>query len=273
MLINVLFRKNHEAFGDDIDNEFAICGKYFPTLEFRTFVDENALIIGRFSVLPFYEELENELKLKNSHLINSFKQHKYIADIMNYYEDVKDFTPKTYTEWGNLPEGAYVVKGRTNSRKHQWNTHMFAKNKKELLNVIHRIFDDGFIANQGIVVREYVPLKQIDEGINGLPITNEWRFFFYKEHLLNVGYYWASHPEAKEKAILHNGMVNFATDVACIISENANFFVLDIAEKADGKFMLVEVNDGQMSGLSMCDPDSLYRNFKAILDMENKGEV
>lgn len=264
-----LFRKNYEAFGDDIKEEFDICVKNIKTVEYRTQVPKNSLVVGRYSVLPFYQELENELKRNGSFLINSYKMHRYIADINNYYEDLKDFTPKTYKEWFNIPEGQYVVKGVTNGRKHQWNTHMYAKDKASLQDVIKRVFDDSFISNQGVVVREYIPLKQFDEGINGLPITNEWRFFFYKNELLTHGYYWSSFPEVEEKATCNQDMIDFAKNIASIVSKKVNFFVVDVAEKADGGYVLIELNDGQMSGLSLCPIDQLYLKLNECLTLDN----
>ena len=57
----------------------------------------------------------------------------------------------------------------------------------------------------------------------------------------------------------------FADKVAAIASENADFFVLDIAEKEDGGWILIEVNDGQQSGLSENDPDVLFSNLAKSL--------
>ena len=268
MNASVLFRKNIDDFGSEFQDEFNECQKHFKTFESRVSIPINSMVIGRYSVLPYYQELEKDLNLRGSILINNYKQHRYIADIMNYYEDLKDFTPKTYTEWFNIPEGQYIVKGKTNSRKHSWNTHMFAKDKKDLQLVIRRLFDDTFISNQGLVVREYIPLKKLDEGLNGVPITNEWRFFFYKNNLLDHGYYWASCPEAFDEAECTDKMIDFAKEVASIVSKKANFFVLDIGEKQDGGYVLIEVNDGQMSGLSLCKPENLYSNLKDCVNVD-----
>jgi len=257
-MITILFRKNSET-----DNEFKICSSFFNTKEYRSLISPSSLVIGRYSVLPFYQELENELNLNNSKLINTYNQHKYIANICNYYEDLKNFTPKTYSEWGDLPEGQYIVKGKTNSRKHNWNTHMFASNKKELINVISKLYDDSFIWEQGLVVREYVPLEKLDEGINGLPISNEWRFFYYKETMLCYGFYWSNFPDIKIN--IDKDMILFANKISKIVSVNANFFVLDIAKKENGDYILIEVNDGQMSGLSNCVPEDLYLNLQKVL--------
>lgn len=36
---------------------------------------------------------------------------------------------------------------------------------------------------------------------------------------------------------------------------------MDIAQKEDGGWVVVELNDGSMSGLSCIDPDELYNNL------------
>lgn len=257
----ILFRNDCEAFGSSTNDEFLIAKKYFDVKEYRSDVPNGSLVIGRYSVLPYYRELEKELERHGSFMMTSYDSHRYIADIMNYYEDIKDFTPKTYTEWYDIPEGSYVVKGKTNSRKHEWNTKMFAPNKKALIETVRRLLDDSFIGEQGLVVREYVPLKQFDVGINGLPITNEWRMFFCGTNLLASGYYWSNFDEYA--GTIDEKMIDFAKSVAKIVSEHITLFVIDVAEKADGGYIVIELNDFQMSGLSMCNTDELYKNLSA----------
>ena len=259
----VLFRTSRE---EELEQEFRICSSYLPTVAYRTAINPGSIVVGRYSVLPNFQELEEELLLNESVLVNNYEQHKYIADF-EYYDDVKEFTPKTYFSWGDLPEGSYVVKGKTNSRKFLWNTHMFAKTKDDVPVVARRLLDDQFIEPQGLIVREYIPLKQFDIGINEMPVTNEWRFFFFGTMCLAHGYYWANFPEVLDdrKAKCMGQMCNFAQDVANIISRKVNFFVLDVAEKKNGGYTLIEVNDGQCSGLSMCDPYRMYRNLNISL--------
>ena len=262
----VLFRKSTEMLmQDDIDNEFNACSKFLTTHEFRSDIPSGSLVIGRYSVLPYYQELEKELINKNCKLVNSYEQHRYIADIRNYYADLADFTPQTWTQWGDLPDDmSFVVKGVTNSRKHQWNTHMFAKSNKDVVNVVKNLMNDTLICSQGIVVREFVPLRKIEEGINGMPMSYEWRFFFYKERMLCHGFYWSCAEDA-EKIDIPTKVIDFAQEIAYIVSRKTNFFVLDIAIEENGDPILIEVNDGQMSGLSMCNPNELYENLSKRL--------
>lgn len=251
----------------DVVDEYSACNRYFETTKYISTVPSNSLVIGRYSVLPFYQDVQNELALRNCALINTYSQHKFAADF-EYYSLVDKYTFPTYfSNFGTLPEGQYVVKGRTNSRKHRWKSHMFASTRSELMERLNTLADDQWIFDQGLVVRKYVPLYQVGEGINGLPITAEYRFFFYKTTMLCYGYYWSSHPEYKAQVdalfttpfqTLRPEIKTFANDVAKEISPKIPFFVLDIALTDTKAPILVEVNDGQMSGLSSCDPKILY---------------
>ena len=201
-------------------------------------------------------------------MINTHNQHCWIADF-GYYYDLKDFTPKSWDQnnFWNAPEGQYVVKGKTNSKKHQWKTHMFAKDKLRAIQIGNELLQDGLIYNQGVIYREFVPFKALDfDEINEMPFLNEWRIFYYKKTRLTYGYYWSSAPdEIINKATMTDEGLNFADMVAGITSDCVDFFVLDIAEKQDGGWMLIEMNDGQCSGLSENNPDTLYANLKSAL--------
>lgn len=266
----ILFRKSLESEG-----EFDIAKKYLPAIEYRSLVPSGSLVIPRYSCLPFYQELEAELAAFGSRIVNSYTQHSWIADAMSWAGPgglLEGRTPRTWDNWVDLPtDKAFVLKGRTNSRKQQWDSHMFASNRKWVPVVASRLLDDTFISQQGLLVREYVPLRRLGGGLNKLPISNEWRTFWYADHgnymLLAKGFYWGSHPELREAASFPFAGVEFASECASLIAEAnaAHFFVLDVAETADGSWILVEVNDGSMSGLGLVDPHMLYANLSVAL--------
>jgi hypothetical protein len=258
----ILYRRIEECIEEEKILENTLSNKY---CNFRSDIPRDTIVVGRYSVLPFYSELYHELKNKNSYLINDIHQHEFIAN-MEYIQQIKDFTPKTWTEWGFLPEGEYVVKGKTNSRKFQWKQQMYAPNKKEVVNVVKRLMDDSLIRDQGIVVREYIPLRQFDIGINDLPITNEWRAFVCYGKIVDYGYYWANFEECKPYDQLPDKAINLLHEVIDILKKFANFFVLDIAETRNGDWIVIEMNDGQMSGLSMINANRFYERLNIILN-------
>jgi hypothetical protein len=243
------------------ESEVQDAKKYFPVCDSRCAVPKDSLVIGRYSVLPYYQELESDLKILGSELINSYQQHRWIADF-DYYEDLKDYTPESWNDtnfYQCTHPGPFVVKGKTNSRKHQWNSQMYAETKREACDIAGNLMADLMIGSQGIVYRKFVPLRVFEYGINGLPFSNEWRIFYYKTNRLSHGYYWSVAenfpPEIDPEAL------KFADEVAQIASEHVNFFVLDVAEKADGGWILIEVNDACMSGLSENKGETLYSNL------------
>jgi hypothetical protein len=247
-------------------DELAVARNYFRVVETRCTCD-NTMVIGRYSCLPFYSELEKDLVYHGSSLINSYDQHLWVANF-DYYEDLLDFTfeswdDRTYPLSGY--DGPVVVKGRTNSRKHNWNTLMFANNRREAVEVAIRLRQDDLIGPQGLVYRKYVPLVTYEMGLNGLAFTNEWRCFFLGDRLIAHGYYWTEAEDVDTPRLSKEGMT-FALNIAKIASKYVNFFVLDIGEKAEGGWVLVEVNDAQCSGLSMIEPDSFYRNLAGVIN-------
>lgn len=268
--ISVLFRVDV-----DVENEREVCAQYFDTVNYRSQVPDNSLVVARYSCLPYFKELETELALKGSRLINTFREHQYVANLTSWagpYGVLAKYTPRTWTDWSNLPaDKSFVVKGQTNSRKHEWSSRMFCPTREDVPVVAMRLLDDALIREQGLVVREYVPLKKLGEGLNGLPISNEWRTFWVSdgEKAVSVatGFYWGgSFPEAESSAsIPMKVFVEFVQKAADLIAPHATFFVLDVAETAAGDWVVIEVNDGMMSGLNGMDPDEFYYSLHKVL--------
>lgn len=251
----------------DLENEREVAANYVTTVDYRSQVPANSVVIGRYSVLPYYRELERELAITGSRLVNTWREHSFIADALAWSGVggvLRGMTPHSWPTWAGLPEGAYVVKGRTNSRKSKWNTHMFAPTLEDVPKVAQRLWDDALISEQGLVVREYIPLRQFDEGLNGLPITNEWRTFWLaldnaNPRLLAKGFYWTTHPDAEVVAEFTAEALMLGEKAARRIAPFAKFFVLDLAETASGEWIVVEVNDGQMAGLTGVSADDLWK--------------
>ena len=267
----ILFRQDLDA-----DGEMSTAALHLPVVPYRSQVPPGSLVIARYSALPFYGELERELALGGSVLANTHRQHRWIAELFEWGSAaggvlVEDgLTPRSWDNWAGLPEGAYVLKGRTNSRKSQWATPMYAPTRADIPRVAARLLDDGMVREQGIVVREYVPLRMLAEGLNGLPVTNEWRVFYWADAgepvFLAAGYYWrGTHPETEALARFTDEARVLAERAAALIAPYARFFVLDVAEKASGGWMVVEVNDGQMSGPGGVDFDTLYRALARVV--------
>jgi ATP-grasp domain, R2K clade family 3 len=235
--------------------------------EHRTAIPEGSIVVGRMSVLPFYKELELDLVNRRSVLVNSYRQHQFIADMREWCECLGDLTPKLYPRLQDLPEkGPFVLKGQTNSKKFLWNTHMFAETRRDATEVMLRLQEDSLLSSQEIYARDYVPLVKLAEGFNGLPITKEFRFFVCNGQVLCGAFYWASHVDDVPPGETDANDVpdSFLQKVIDRIGDSAAFYTIDVALKETGDWMVVEINDGQMSGLSCNDPGNFYRGLHRV---------
>ena len=246
---------------------------YFPLYQYRAEVPKGSLVIGRYSCLPHYQELVQDLAILGSRLINSYEEHRYVAD-MDYYQDLADVTFPTWFRFQDVParlrDHAFVVKGRTNSRKAEWNTKMFAESFKDAVRIGAELATDGLIGTQGVVIREYVPLETFELSITGLPHTNEWRLFYYKGQRLAYGYYWGNiedwTPVKAAQLDFELVGVPFADEVALRIKDKVSFVVIDIAKTLEGRWVVVELNDGCQAGLNdTVDAVDLFSNLKRAI--------
>lgn len=251
------------------EEEFLAAKKHFEVVTQRTEIPKNRLVISRYSCLPFFRELEKDVENLGSKLINSYSEHRYIANLKNWYFDLKDYTPKTWFQLTDIPEkGPFVVKGETNSKKFDWNNSMFAEDKRAAIELACKLSHDSMIGQQNIVVRKYEPIKKVtDFSINGLPYGEEYRFFCLDGKIVAKGFYWSNiWDDLEEKPDVNSVPKDFIEKIIDIVSKRARFVVFDIARKESGEWMVVELNDGCMSGLSMIDADEFYFNLSKQFD-------
>lgn len=251
------------AYMSQYERNFA--AKHFRLEESRV-ACRDALVVGRYSVLPFYEELDRDLRLVGSRLVNSAEEHRWISEFA-YYQELKDFTPETWDENSFLfcdYDGPFVVRGKRGSKKWRWKSLMFAHTKRQAVKLGERLKEDAEISEQGIIYRRYVPLKTFEVGKDGLPYTNEWRFYYFRTTLLEVGYYWSAGDCFRQAAISEECKA-LAQRIAETASKFTAFFTLDMAETQGGDWILIEINDAQMAAPVEHDLDALYGNLRNAL--------
>lgn len=255
----ILFRKDEST-----ENEFNIASKYFKTYESRYDIPNNTQVLCRYSSLPYYEELVEYLKTKNCTLINNFDDYKNVNNIENWYPLLKEYTFKTWfnDEYIGEQEFPVIVKGSINSRKHQWKDLMFADSIEKLEHIKNELRKDSLFDNQDLVVRKYVKLKNSGYFESGLPISNEYRFIIFNRNIVSYGYYWSSVKQEHVEIPLE--VFELIRKVKNIIE--TPFYSIDVAEDVKGNWHVIEIGDGQLSGLVSIDPDTFYKNLKKIAD-------
>jgi len=251
------------------EEEIKAAGFYFRVVTRRTAIPRNSLVIPRYSALPFNKELEDDVENLGSKLINTHRQHMYVADLQNWYYDLKEFTPHTWFKIHELPEkGPFVLKGATNSKKYLFSTHMFANNKNEAMYTFGNLIGDGYVGEQPIYTRQYIPLKKLCDPVGDCPpISEEYRFFVLDGKVVGKGFYWATYEDDIDQEVSPDFVPqDFLNTVINKIKPHIRFFVVDVARTAEDTWIVVELNDGQQSGLSCVNPYDLYKNMRKVLE-------
>ncbi|MDE5946306.1 MAG: ATP-grasp domain-containing protein [Oscillospiraceae bacterium] len=225
-----------------------------------------------------YEKLYNIFAEKSYFLINTPEQYKYCHMISEWYDDFADFTPFTlYTDKisdksiDNMLEQfgtrKAIIKDYVKSRKHEWYEACYipdCSDKKNALKIIHTFIKrQGNNLAGGLVIREYNNLKPIGfHHKSGICIFEEYRLFFLFGRLINVINYW---NKTDLKCSLSNSELEYICNIAKKVK--SNFFTVDIARKTNGNFIIIELGDGQVSGLQDFSAEEFYRDFSNIINL------
>ncbi len=216
-----------------------------------------------------YGRFYDALAEKHCILVNSPAQYRFCHTLPGWYNVLSDLTPKSrwtedlsdaaimaiLHEFGDRP---VIIKDYVKSRKYEWLEACFipdASDTKQAMQVIRNFLErQGKDLVGGLVVREFVKLKEAGlHPKSGMPISEEYRAFFLDGKQICIIDYWngTSAVSVEIKA--------FADHVARKVQ--SNFFTVDIARTADDKLIVMEIGDGQVSGLQGFSEMEFYREL------------
>lgn len=218
-----------------------------------------------------YRRFYELLKERGIMLINSPEEYERYHLLPGWYEEFKDETAESvWTEGRDLQDvldlakdmtGPYIIKDYVKSRKHEWYDACYIpdiQKKEEVSKIVENFIerqDDDLVG--GVVLRRFLKLNSIgSHDQSGMPISEEYRVFVLGGRILMMDDYWRK-----------NGEISFTDEENAWIesvaaSIKSNFVTVDIARKEDGKLVIMELGDGQVSGLQQIQPDDFYKAFE-----------
>ena len=237
--------------------------------------DEVSIVILRGWMLTpsQYEKLFNSLAKKNYHLYTNPVAYIQLHYLKNSYKYIESYTAKTLFsdkfdketlgEMFDQFENGIVLKDYVKSEKHIPGLFIIPKETthEQLEDVVKRFIEArGKLFNEGVAFRDFIDLKKYDGEVN------EWRTFIFKDKIV---------------ALEQNSNINTNTNnlsspsrewvlyVSRRLSLLSTFYTIDLAEKADGSWMVVETGDGQVSGLAPHQsPLGLYNAFLTPIEFK-----
>lgn len=221
-----------------------------------------------------YEKMFNGLAERGITLINDPQQYKFCHYLPEWISTVGANTPKSsvlplesaeqltseqlkncLAAFGSKP---VIVKDFVKSEKHNWEEACFipdASDTEHAIMVCQRFLQlRGQELEGGLVFREFMRFKKL--GIHpksGMPLTEEFRGFVLNGRLMAVMKYWDEVQYPTEEP-------NFDSLLSMVSSIPSNFFTVDFARLDTNEWMIVELGDGQVSGL----PDNM--DLRAFYD-------
>lgn len=245
------------SFEDLTKNKISSAFRFIKKLE----KPETAIYRGWMLKPKDYEVLYNELKSRNLQLINSPEKYKHCHYLPESYELIKERSPKSIffpadkdldfndlmkrlSTFGNK---SIILKDYVKSRKHEWNEACFISEvtrKEDVERVVKNFIErQGEDLNEGLVFREFLEFQPLtNHSKSGMPLTKEFRLFFMHNELIFTSEYWEEGIYSEE-----NIPKEIFLDVAKSI--RSNFFTMDVAQKIDGEWMIIELGDAQVASL------------------------
>lgn len=222
-----------------------------------------------------YTALYEALLAKNIQLLNSPAQYRFAHYLPENYPTIANYTAKssylplsyptetldeekiiqTVSIFGDKP---IIIKDYVKSLKHHWEEACFihsAADKAEVLRKAQRFLElQGPDLNEGLVFREFLELEPIGlHPESNMPLTKEYRLFILDGKLIQAYPYWDEIDYQEEQPAW--------TVFEQLFSKiNSRFFTMDIAQTKAGAWVIMELGDGQVSGLpERADKETFYK--------------
>ena len=231
-------------------------------------------VIYRGWMLPVeqYALFYNALYEKGYTLINTPEQYRQCHYFPFWYGLLKDYTAESIcvdsidrqgiisalSSFGKTP---LIIKDYVKSRKHEWHEACFIPDASDTENALNVI--DRFIERQGsdllgeIVLRKYLSLEMVGtHDKSHMPIAKEVRVFCVHHTLFaNISYWTGDGTSIEFPDELMQTCQNLDSD----------FYTIDMAMTTEGKWVIIEVGDGQVSGLQDYDAGKFYDGLVGCL--------
>jgi hypothetical protein len=208
-----------------------------------------------------YRLLYGALEGKGIRLLNDPAAYRHCHHLPESYPAIETHTPRS--AWikttGDVStdqimellrpfgSGPVVVKDFVKSRKHEWSEACFipsATDRAAVERVVRRFLElQGDDLSEGLVFREFVEFEPLGRHPrSGMPLTREYRLFFLDGQPI----FWTPYWEEGDYAGLTPPVERFAAVAGGVRSR---FFTMDVAQRRDGGWMIVELGDAQVAGL------------------------
>jgi len=213
--------------------------------------------VGYIPTPERYAALYRAALAHNICMVNTPEQYQSAMEFDRFYPLLGDLTPtsRVVTEPRQLAAAAEAlgfplfVKGAVKSNKEQGWRACVAEDMAQLSTIAEGLFRQARRSRGRVILRRLARLRMIASDYQAFPLGREYRAFVHQGRVLACGFYWDEHADsarltADEERAIHA--------LACEAARRVGtpFIAVDIGQQEDGRWIVIEVGDGQFSGLS-----------------------
>jgi hypothetical protein len=223
----------------------------------------------RIGAIPDYAAAFREKLEWGLRLVNSPEEHSRASELEHWYPLIQDLTPRTLV-FDSLPsvreiENSFCwpifLKGSRQTSKHNPSLAV-VKDASQYEAVRKKYSEDEILRWQKPVVREFVPLLPVPGTVAGkIRPSAEFRSFWWNGDCVGWGQYWYQ-VSAYNCPDVQRGL-EVAREAA--VRLQVPFLVVDFAKSADGRWIVIECNDAQVSGYTGIVPQVIWNNILRLM--------
>ena len=226
--------------------------------------------VARTGAFEDYPARYAELLAGGVRLLHTPDQHLVSSTLPGWYPLLADLSPRSI--WFDTPPDATTVgdalgwpifvKGMRQTSRHN-RALAIITDPDAFVRAMEAYARDPILGWQGVVCREFVPLRPVeDTDPQRIPASFEFRTFWWRGQLVGLGrYWWESRPYGLTDDE-RSRVVAVADEAARRVA--VPFLVVDVAQAADGRWVVIECNDGMESGYAGVSPIGLWQNVVGI---------
>jgi ATP-grasp domain, R2K clade family 3 len=226
--------------------------------------------VGRFGAVENYEELYGNLLECGVRLIHSPEMYQACSDLPTWYPRLAGLTPQSW--WfdvapdaetaGSLAGWPLFLKGSRQTSRHNAKLSI-VRTPAEYTAAISSFSKDKMLHWQQIVIRRFERLRPlVAEMGERIPASFEFRTFWWRGALVGAGPYFAAFTKYDWNETEKRVALDLAEDAAR--RSEVIFVVVDVAQREDGSWIVIEINDAQESGYTGIQPLTLWQNIVEI---------
>ncbi len=229
------------------------------------YLPDEVTCIARIGLIADYEQVYARLLAHGLRLVNSPLESRTANDLAVWAPRLGDLTPRSLVFAGEVDvaeverELTYPLFVKTVQQTHgHLRALAFVDDRAALERCVAAYRSIPHLAGQAIAVRERVSLRLANRAGPAERVPSAWehRVFVLAGEVLGIGAYWRDAgitlPPEDEARV---------RELALEVQRRLRvpFLAVDVAQRDDGRLVVIETNDAQESGYTTIDPELLWQ--------------